>query len=47
MHKRLEIEIIRRREALVLEFAHTEQVRRTADGYAPPRRHRVHVEARA
>ncbi len=47
MHKRLEIEIVRRREALVLEFANTERVRRTAHGYAPPRRQRVHVETTA
>jgi hypothetical protein len=47
MHKRLEIEITRRREALVLEFANTERVRRTANGYAPPRRQRVHVQTTA
>jgi hypothetical protein len=47
MHKRLEIEIVRRREWLVLEFAKTERVRRTAHGYAPPRRQRVHVETSA
>jgi hypothetical protein len=35
--KRVEIEIIRRREAIVLELAQLEQVRRMARGYAPPR----------
>jgi flagellar biosynthesis/type III secretory pathway chaperone len=35
--KRVEMEIIRRREAIVLELAQVEQVRRVAEGYAPPR----------
>jgi hypothetical protein len=47
MHKRLEIEIVRRREALVLELAYAEKVGRTARGYAPPRRQRVRVAVRA
>ncbi len=37
MHKRVTIEIIRRREAIVLELAQLERARRTARGYAPPR----------
>jgi hypothetical protein len=37
MHKRVTIELIRRREAIVLELAQVEQVRRVARGYAPPR----------
>jgi hypothetical protein len=35
--KRVTIEIIRRREAIVLELAQLERVRRMARGYAPPR----------
>ena len=34
--KRVEIEIIRRRESIVLELAQLERVRRTARGYTPP-----------
>ena len=45
--KRVEIEIIRRREAIVLELAQAEQVRRVADGYAPPRATRSSVYADA
>jgi hypothetical protein len=37
MHKRVTIEIIRRREAIVLELAERERVSRVARGYAPPR----------
>jgi hypothetical protein len=37
MHKRVTIEIIRRREAIVLELAERERVTRVARGYAPPR----------
>jgi hypothetical protein len=47
MHKRLDIEITRRREALVLEFANTERVTRTARGYSPLREPLRHVEATA
>jgi hypothetical protein len=47
MNKRLEIEILRLREALVLESANVERVDRTARGYSPPREHRSHVEATA
>lgn len=35
--KRVAIEIMRRREAVVLELAQLERVRRMARGYAPPR----------
>jgi hypothetical protein len=37
MQKRVTIEIIRRREAIVLELAERERVGRVARGYAPPR----------
>ena len=47
MNKRLEIEILRLREALVLESANVERVDRTARGYSPPREWRRHVEATA
>jgi hypothetical protein len=47
MNKRVEIEILRIREALLLEFANVERVSRTARGYAPPRRDPRHVEATA
>jgi flagellar biosynthesis/type III secretory pathway chaperone len=35
--KRVTMEIVRRREAIVLELAQLEQARRLARGYAPPR----------
>jgi hypothetical protein len=38
LHKRLEVELLRGREALLLELATLERARRTARGYAPPRR---------
>jgi hypothetical protein len=47
MSKRVEIEIVRLREALLLEFANVERVTRTARGYSPPREERRHVEATA
>jgi len=47
MNKRVEIEIVRMREALLLEFANVERVGRTARGYSPPRQERRHVEATA
>jgi hypothetical protein len=37
MQKRVTIEIIRRRDAIVLDLAERERVRRVARGYAPPR----------
>ena len=36
--KRVEIELLRVREALLLELGRVRQAQRTADGYAPPRR---------
>jgi hypothetical protein len=47
MNKRLEIEILRRREALLIEAATVELVDRTARAYAPPVEHRPHVQATA
>ena len=47
MNKRVEIEILRLREALLLEFANVERVSRTARGYSPPREQHVHVQATA
>lgn len=35
--KRVQMEVVRRREAIVLELAQLERVRRVAHGYAPPR----------
>jgi flagellar biosynthesis/type III secretory pathway chaperone len=35
--QRVTMEVIRRRETIVLELAQLEQVRRVARGYAPPR----------
>ena len=47
MSKRVEIEIARRREALLLEFANVERAVRTARGYSPPSEPRRHVETTA
>ncbi len=47
MNKRVETEILRLREALLLEFANVERVSRTARGYSPPREQHVHVQATA
>ncbi len=47
MNKRLEIEILRLREALLLDAANVERVGRTARGYSPPREPRRHVQATA
>jgi hypothetical protein len=47
MNKRVEIEILRRREALLLEVANVERVNRTARGYAPAVENRPHVQATA
>jgi hypothetical protein len=47
MNKRLEIEILRRREAIVLETANVERVQRTARGYAPAAENRPHLHATA
>jgi hypothetical protein len=47
MSKRVEIEILRYREALMLELANAQRVARAARGYAPPRQARPHVRATA
>ena len=47
MNKRVEIEILRRREAVVLEAANVERVGRTARGYAATVESRPHVQATA
>ena len=47
MNKRVEIEILRRREALLAETANAERVERTARGYAPAVENRPHVRATA
>ena len=47
LNKRLEIEILRCREALVRDLAQVELVSRTARGYAPPRGPQPHVQATA
>ena len=47
MNKRLEIEILRLREAMVLEADNIQRVSRTARGYSPHREPLRHVEATA
>jgi hypothetical protein len=47
MSKRVEIEILRCREALMVELAHLARVGRVARGYAPPRESHPHVRATA
>ena len=47
MNKRVEIEILRRREALLLESANVERVGRTARGYAAAVESRPQVQATA
>ena len=47
INKRVEIEIMRRREALLVEAANVERVGRTARGYAPPAESHPHVQATA
>lgn len=47
MNKRLEIEILRRRKALVIEADNLERVDRTARGYAAAAENRPHVQATA
>jgi adenylosuccinate synthase len=47
MNKRVEIEILRRREALLLESANVERVGRTARGYGAALESRPHVQATA
>lgn len=47
MNKRIEIEILRRREALLLESANVERVGRTARGYAASVESRPQLQATA
>ncbi len=47
MNKRVEIEILRRREALLLQADNVDRVGRTARGYAPAAENRPHVHATA
>jgi hypothetical protein len=47
LSKRVEIEILRYREALLLDLANVELVARTARGYAPAREPRTHIQATA
>lgn len=47
LSKRVEIEILRVREALLVELASVERVSRAARGYAPARDSRAHVQATA
>lgn len=47
LNKRVEVEILRYREALLLDLANVERVGRTARGYAPPREQPSHVQATA
>lgn len=47
MSKRVENEILRRREALLRELATVELVDRTARGYAPPRTELTRIQATA
>jgi hypothetical protein len=47
LNKRLEIEILRYREALLLDLANVELVARTARGYSPAQEPRSSVQATA
>jgi hypothetical protein len=47
MNERVELEILRRREALLADGATVERVGRTARGYAPAAENRPHVQATA
>lgn len=47
LHRRLEIELLRVREALLLELAQLHRAQRAADGYAPARRNGRRVVAAA
>lgn len=47
LNKRVEIEILRYREALLRDLANIELVARTARGYAPAQAPRIHVQATA
>ena len=47
MSKRVMIEIVRRRDAVVAELGRVAQADRTARGYAPKRPRRLHIDASA
>jgi ketosteroid isomerase-like protein len=47
MNKRVEIEILRRRDGLLVDASTVERVERTARGYAPAAENRPHVRATA
>ncbi|MGZ4286498.1 MAG: hypothetical protein ACXVHB_20550 [Solirubrobacteraceae bacterium] len=47
MSKRVMIEIVRRRDAIVAELGRVAQADRTARGYAPTRQRRLHIDASA
>ncbi len=47
LQKRVEIELLRVREVLLLELGRVRQAQRTADGYAPPRQRVSMVAATA
>ena len=47
LNKRVEIEILRHREALLIDAANVERADRTARGYAPAVENRPHVQATA
>lgn len=47
MSKRVMIEIVRRRDAVLADLGRVAQGDRTARGYAPNRRRRLHIDASA
>jgi hypothetical protein len=47
VHERVMIEIVRCRDAVLVELAQVDRGRRTARGYAPTRQRRPHIEASA
>ena len=47
LSKRVEIELLRVREAMLLELGHVRHAQRTADGYAPSRRHGARIAVSA
>jgi hypothetical protein len=47
MSKRVMVEILRRRDAVLAELGRLTQVERTANGYAPKQPRRLHIDASA
>lgn len=47
LHKRVEIELLRVREMLLLELSHVQRAQRAAHGYAPRRRDGLRIVASA